>query len=70
MDMKAYHIKDLWIRRDYDNGQIYFRFEVPLEESEACQLQKIRGYHPNGYGFGNFNVDGLVTTWSCSDSCR
>ena len=70
-------LKNLAMRRDHDNGDVHFRFEGfrALKESEAVELQKLKGYHPCGYGFGGFKVEnwksiGIVTTWNCSMSCR
>ena len=69
--------ENLAMRKDYDDGIIYFRFESnrALKDWEAVELQKLKGYHPCGYGFGGLKVEnwksiGIVTTWNCSTSCR
>ena len=67
-------IDNLTVSSDGGNGvgdSMYFTFNGELTEREAMNIQGQYGYHPMGYGFYGFNVDGYtnVTTWHCQRSC-
>jgi len=50
-------------------GTMYFTFSGKLTEGEAMNLQEDYGYHPAGYGFYGYTLEGGVTTWNCQRSC-
>lgn len=50
-------------------GNIYFKYVGNITEDGAMKLQERAGYHPAGYGFGNFAYINNVARWNCSNSC-
>jgi hypothetical protein len=50
-------------------GNIYFKYVGNITEDGAMKLQEMAGYHPAGYGFGNFAYINNVARWNCSNSC-
>ena len=50
-------------------GNIYFKYVGNMTEDGAMKLQERAGYHPAGYGFGNFAYINNVARWNCSNSC-
>ena len=57
-------------KREYTHhGNIYFKYVGNITEDGAMKLQERAGYHPAGYGFGNFACINNVARWNCNNCC-
>ena len=57
-------------KREYTHhGNIYFKYVGNITEDGAMKLQERAGYHPAGYGFGNFACINNIARWNCSNCC-
>ena len=57
-------------KKEYTHpGNIYFKYVGNMTEDGAMKLQERAGYHPAGYGVGNFACINNVARWNCSNSC-
>ena len=62
--------RKLSYKKDYNfPGNIYFKYVGNITEDGAMKLQERAGYHPAGYGFGNFACINNVARWNCNNSC-
>tara|TARA_R110002012_G_C11553744_1_gene602739 strand:- start:433 stop:633 length:201 start_codon:yes stop_codon:yes gene_type:complete len=62
-------LKLLVKREGQPYGSIYFKYAEELTEEQAMKLQLEYGFHPSGYGFYSYKVEGGSTTWNCSNHC-
>ena len=62
--------RKLSYKKEYTHpGNIYIKNVGNMTEDGAMKLQERAGYHPAGYGFGNFACINNVARWNCSNSC-
>ena len=58
-------------KKEYTHpGNVYFKYVGNITEDGAMKLQERAGYHPDGYGFGNFACINNVARLNCSNSCN
>ena len=61
------HVDDVYVSK-VSRG-ITFTIRGRISEEDAKELQMLKGFHPNGYGFYDHSTTATHTTWKCYNSC-
>tara|TARA_Y100000296_G_C4939672_1_gene140808 strand:- start:113 stop:307 length:195 start_codon:yes stop_codon:yes gene_type:complete len=54
---------------NFSVSNMYYTYDGVLTKDQAFEMQTEFGYHPHGYGFFGYKVEGGVTTWNSFKCC-